>query len=69
MNHWTVEYYSNDEGVWLECGRPRYLCLADAVRYMRSEAECDPDMSHRVVHIETKRKTVGLSAYGEELVK
>lgn len=70
-NTWVVEYYSNDESQWLQCSIEDrvYFCLSEAIKVMRLEAECDPDMSHRVVHIETRRNTVALSAYGEELVK
>lgn len=69
MNTWIVEHYSNDEDTWVESSRPRHLCLADAMTHMRSQIEFDLDIPHRVVHIETKRKTVALSAYGDELVK
>ena len=67
-NTWVVEYYSNDYGEWDECS-PVYLCLDDAIRCMREQAEMDPDMTHRVINIVTQRTTVALSAYGEELVK
>ena len=68
MNHWNVEYYSNDEDMWLECSND-FFSLSDAIRCMRLHAENDPEMAHRIVHIEIKRNTVAISAYGEELVK
>ena len=78
MNQWTVEYYSNDSSAWVECTRQVYgadvdyetavyYCLDDAVKAMRSEAECDPDLPHRVVEI--VRTTVALASQGEELVR
>ena len=67
-NTWIVEYYSNDDGEWLECSN-NFLCLLDAIRCMRLHAENDPNLAHRIVHTETKRNTIAISAYGEELVK
>ena len=66
MNHWFVEYYSNDEDMWLECSND-FLILSDAIKCMRMHADSDPYMAHRLVHVE--RKTIALSAYGEELLK
>ena len=68
MNHWTVEYYSNDEDMWLECS-DGFLSPSDAIKCMRMHSDNDLDMAHRIVHVEIKRKTIALSAYGEELVK
>ena len=68
MNHWVVEFYSNDEGDWLKCS-PQYQDFSACLDNMRLQALQDQDMAHRVVHVEIKRKTVALSAYGEELLK
>ena len=68
MNHWVVEYYSNDESKWLECSND-FLCQLDAIKCMRLHADNDPDLAHRVVHIEIKRNSIALSACGEELIQ
>ena len=68
MNQWTVEYYSNDEGDWLQCS-PAYLCLDDAVGSMRTQAKNDPDLAHRIIRAEIHRTTVAMLACGEELIK
>lgn len=65
---WIVEFYSNDNREWLKCSIT-YLCLGDAMRAMREHAEIDTKLAHRVVHLEIKRQTIALSAYGEELIK
>ena len=67
-NTWVVEYYSDDEDMWLECSND-FFSLSDAIKCMRMHADSDPCMAHRIVHTETKRKTIAISAYGEELVK
>ena len=68
MNQWTVEYYSDDNGEWLECS-PAYLCLDDALSSMRLQAENDPAMPHRVIRAVIHRSTAAMSVYGEELIK
>ena len=71
MSTYHVEYYSNDCGAWIDCsmeGRV-YCCLDAAVEAMRLEAECDPDMAHRVIRSVVHRTTAAMAAYGEELIK
>ena len=70
MSHWVVEYYSNDESIWLKCS-PEYKDFSACLDNMRLQALQDPDMAHRVVYVEIKstRTTIALSAHGEELLK
>ncbi len=68
MNQWHVEYYSDDNGEWIESS-PAYLCLDDAVKAMRLQAEGYPDIPHRVIRSVIYRSTAAMSVYGEELIK
>ena len=70
MSTYHVEYYSNDCEAWIVCGTDDiYCCLDAAVDAMRLEAECDPNMTHRVIRSVIHRSTVAMAAYGEELIK
>lgn len=65
-----VEFYSNDEGNWLKCS-PQYKSYSDCLDVMRLEALKDQDMAHRLVESEvvTVKRTLALTAHGEELIK
>ena len=70
MNQYHVEYYSNDSSKWLKCSIT-FESVDDAMQSMREQAVRDPDLAHRLIYnyIRTKRKTIALSAWGEEIIK
>ncbi len=61
-----VEYYSNDNGEWLESYELLYDYYA-ALEVMRLQASDHPDLPHRIVEI--VRTTVALASQGEELCR
>ena len=65
---YTVEYYSNDNGMWEQCASP-YESYSVALEQLRLQAGEHPDLPHRLIETVTTRTTVALASQGEELCR
>ena len=67
MNTYRIQYWSNDEEQWVDCGFEAYHDYDDALFCFRLHSENDPNLTHRMMRV--TEEAIAMSFNDTEVVK